>query len=511
MSTAAQQPTTSPAPASAPSPASAPLPVRSAPARRVHFRRWIIVGIIAIALVLALVLGGPIIRRMFDTISTDDAYVNGHVTFVATRVPGQVRKVLVDDNNRVRKGDILVQLDKEPYQIQLELQKAVVENAKANLAVAQDEVRAMVAQARANRYKLQHAIEDVNNQIAMLAANVAALETAKARLARANADYQRAVDVSKTPGAISQQEVDLRKEAYRVAEAQVQQALQQVYQVRVSLGLPAEPEQGKSLSDVPKDLDQEFSTVREALGQLLASAAPLGIAPQSYIATPKQVIEEFYKRDPEGNLDRIYAKIIEEAPPIKLAQSKLAEATAQLNQAQLNLDYCDVISEIDGVVTRRNVNPGNNVQAGQELMAVRSLTEIWIDANFKETQLADLCIGQRAEIEVDMYGRRQIFEGRITGFTMGTGSTLALLPPENATGNFVKIVQRLPVRIELTDYDPDKSPLFIGLSVEPHVYYKEKPTGPHAGDVLQPTLPLPEGPANPVLPAPQPPKTSIAP
>ena len=92
-----------------------------------------------------------------------------------------------------------------------------------------------------------------------------------------------------------------------------------------------------------------------------------------------------------------------------------------------------------------------------------------------------------------MYGSRREYEGRITGFTMGTGQTLALLPPQNATGNFVKIVQRLPVRVELTAYDPDKAPLFVGLSVVPYVYYKEPPTGPHAGDVLQPLYPLPEG------------------
>ena len=162
------------------------------------------------------------------------------------------------------------------------------------------------------------------------------------------------------------------------------------------------------------------------------------------------------------------------------------EAQRDLEQAELNLRYCDIVSEIDGVVTGRNVNPGNNVQAGQNLMAVRSITEIWIDANFKETQLADLRIGQRVRCEVDMYGGRREFEGRITGFTMGTGQTLSLLPPENATGNFVKIVQRLPVRVELTDYEPDKAPLFVGLSVTPYVYYKEPPTGPHAGEVLQP-------------------------
>ena len=138
-----------------------------------------------------------------------------------------------------------------------------------------------------------------------------------------------------------------------------------------------------------------------------------------------------------------------------------------MDQAQLNLRYCDVVAEIDGVITRRNVNPGNNVQAGEGLMAIRSLTEIWVDANFKETQLRNLRIGQPADLDVDMYGSHKTFKGRITGFTKGTGSTLALLPPENATGNFIKVVQRLPVRIDLTDYDPDKDPLFVGLSVDP--------------------------------------------
>jgi membrane fusion protein (multidrug efflux system) len=127
--------------------------------------------------------------------------------------------------------------------------------------------------------------------------------------------------------------------------------------------------------------------------------------------------------------------------------------------------------------------------AGQSIMAVRSLTDIWVDANFKETQLADLRIGQPVDLDVDMYGSRQRFQGRISGFTMGTGSTLALLPAENATGNFVKVVQRLPVRVDLINYDPDKSPLFIGLSVTPTVHINEPATGPSAGQVLQPYLP----------------------
>jgi membrane fusion protein (multidrug efflux system) len=121
-------------------------------------------------------------------------------------------------------------------------------------------------------------------------------------------------------------------------------------------------------------------------------------------------------------------------------------------------------------------------------MAIRSLSEIWVDANFKETRLRDLRIGQPADLYVDMYGDKQLFSGRITGFSFGTGSTLALLPPQNATGNYIKIVQRLPVRIELEGYDPDKTPLFIGTSVVPYVYIDKPPTGPDAGKFLQSTM-----------------------
>jgi membrane fusion protein (multidrug efflux system) len=119
----------------------------------------------------------------------------------------------------------------------------------------------------------------------------------------------------------------------------------------------------------------------------------------------------------------------------------------------------------------------------------------------KETQLRDLRIGQAADLYVDMYSDRQLFSGRITGFTMGTGSTLALLPPQNATGNFVKIVQRLPVRIELENYDPDRKPLFIGTSVVPYVYLNKPPSGPNAGKFLQSNVVAPPVPASAASPA----------
>jgi membrane fusion protein (multidrug efflux system) len=238
------------------------------------------------------------------------------------------------------------------------------------------------------------------------------------------------------------------------------------------------------------DLDQTFSSVLQAQAELVQSAAELGVV-HSYGQMPKQLIEEFEKSDPQGDIDRTLDRLAAEAPAVKQAEAKLEAANRDLALAELNLQYCDVVAEIDGVVTRRNVNPGNNVQVGQGLMAIRSLNEVWVDANFKETQLRDLRIGQVADVYVDMYGDKQVFKGRVVGFTMGTGSTLALLPPQNATGNFVKVVQRLPVRIELQDYDPDKSPLFVGTSVVPYVYINRPPTGPDAGKFLQAFVPRP--------------------
>jgi membrane fusion protein, multidrug efflux system len=491
------------------------------------WRKWVGLGAAVVGLGAAAFFLIPWIVIALNTVSTDDAYVNCHVTFVAARVPGQVSKVLVDNNYRVKKGDLLVQLDKVPYQVQVAIKKAAVTAAERDLVAAEALVRGNAAQARSNRYKLEHTMEDVNNQIANLRANVATLNSRKATLEQDRAKFKRGEELAPS-GGISKEDLDVRRQTVKVDEALVEQALQIVYSNRVSLGLPAEPPKGKDLADVPANLDQNFSSVRQALGDLVRSATQLGYFPTTWDAAPKEAIEAFFQQDAKanltaflvsaagqagglqqnpwqvgwtaktiietGNLDLIYAHLIREAPAVKQAEAKLLQAQRDLDQAELNLSYCDVVSEIDGVVTSRNVNPGNNVQAGQSLLAVRSLTEIWIDANFKETQLADLRIGQRVRCEVDMYGGRREYEGRITGFTMGTGQTLALLPPQNATGNFVKIVQRLPVRIELTDYDPDKAPLFAGLSVTPYVYYKEPPEGPNAGKFLQPNAPLPRGP-----------------
>jgi membrane fusion protein (multidrug efflux system) len=447
----------------------------------------LLIGVLGLlVLAAALWFGIPWIRLTLNTVSTDDAFVNGHATFVAARVRGQVARVLGDDNKRVRKGDLLVELDKEPFQTAVAVSRAAVDTAQADVLAATAEVRGIEAQARSRRWLLQHAMEDVENRVAQLRARVAGVEKSKAALALAQLEFDRAAKLLPAND-IPRAEYDRRQATLLTARADVVQTLADVNQIRVSLGLPEQPE-GADLGEVPPDLDQTFSSVLQAQADLIQSAAQLGVV-HSFAETPKQMLEAFEKSAPDGNIDRLFARLAAEAPAIKQAEAKLEVAQRNLAQAQLDLRYCDVVAEIDGVVTRRNVNPGNNVQVGEGLMAIRSLSEVWVDANFKETQLRDLRIGQEVDLYLDMYGDRQVFKGRIAGFTMGTGSTLALLPAQNATGNFVKVVQRLPVRIELEGYDADTSPLFVGTSVVPYVYLNRPATGPDAGKFLQAYLP----------------------
>jgi membrane fusion protein (multidrug efflux system) len=478
------------------------------PPKKSHpWKRWAIIGGILVGVALALYFLIPWAVTELNTISTDDAYVNGHVTLVAPRVPGQVSKVLVDNNQRVKRGDLLVQLDKVPYQVQVQIKEAAVKSADADLVAARAQVRSLLALGRSQRWQLQSAMDQVASQIANLRSNFATLRSKQATLDLARSNLKRGEELRPT-GGISKEELDNRQQSVKVNEADVEQALQAVQATRVGLGLPSLSGKGPELAEVPKNLEQTFPGVRTALANLVQTMAQIGLPLASTNATPQEVLDDFRSRDASGDIDRIVEKLIPNSPGVKQAEARHLQAHRDLDQAKLNLQYCDIVSEIDGVVTGRNVNPGNNVQAGQSLMAVRSITEIWIDANFKETQLYHLRIGQRARCEVDMYGGKYSFEGRITGFTMGAGQTLSLLPPENATGNFVKIVQRLPVRIELTDYDPEVRPLFVGLSVTPYIYFREPPTGPNAGQYLQPFAILPQAPtdpnpdAQPVMPKP---------
>ena len=331
-------------------------PEKQKPSRR---RKMLLGALGVLILAGALWFGIPWVQTTLNTVSTDDAYVNGHVTFVAARVKGQVERVLVDDNYRVRKGDLLVQLDKEPFQIAVAIKKAAVDTATADLQVARSKVRGIEAEAMSRRRALEHAIENVDDQVALLRAKVAGVDKSKAELALAQVDFDRAaklVVTNDTP----KSEYDRRQAILLSARADVVASLADVRQIRASLGLPPASDEA-DLGQVPPNLDQTFSSVLQAQAAMIQSAAQLGVI-HSFDEGPRHMVEAFEK---EGDVNTTFARLAADAPDVKQAEAKLEVAKRDLAQAELDLKYCDVVAAIDGVITRRNVNPGDNVQVGQ--------------------------------------------------------------------------------------------------------------------------------------------------
>ena len=231
-------------------------------------RRKILLGAIGVLILAgALWFGIPSVQTALATVSTDDAYVNGHVTFVAARVRGQVSRVLVDDNYRVRKGDLLVELDKEPFQIAVAIKQAAVDTATAELAVANANVRGIEAEAMSRRRALEHAIETVDDQVSLLHARIADVDKTKAALALAQLDFDRAAKLVVTND-IPREVYDRRQAELLAARADVVAALADVRQIRASLGLPPEPDEAK-LGQVPPNLDQTFSSVLQAQAAMI--------------------------------------------------------------------------------------------------------------------------------------------------------------------------------------------------------------------------------------------------
>jgi len=256
------------------------------------------------------------------------------VTFVAPRVAGQVSRVLVDDNNRVHKGDLLAELDKEPYRVAVSEKQAAVETADADLQAAIAATRAIEAQARSRRWDLQHAVQDVESQVALLHARVAGVAKSKAALALAQLQFSRAQQlVAKAD--VPREVYDQRQAEVTTSGAELAQALADVHQIRVSLGLSAQPD-GGDLAQVPPDLDETFSSVLQAQAALIQSAAQLGVV-HSFGQSPKAMLDEFEKL---GDIDKTFDRYAANAPPVKQAAAKLEAAKRDLAQAQLDLHNC---------------------------------------------------------------------------------------------------------------------------------------------------------------------------
>ncbi len=460
-----------------------PVATAAHPPGRGGMRRLVVLLAIAAGLAGSAYYLYPRVQLALATVSTDDAYVDSHVTQVAPRITENVREVLVDDNDVVRKGDVLIVLDDQMERVRVRQAEAALDVAKKAVDQAIAKAEASAASARANRWKLAATMADVNNQIASLRVAVARWHEAQAaeKLAKAEADRYAGLAQKHS---VTQEQADVRTTDYVQARARTRQALEQIHSLRAALALPEEPGNGTPLDEVPKDWDQEHPSVKAALGQFAINLGELGVSPPGYYESPLAFLARIRKDAPNGEIDALVARTVEKSPGAASARAQVEQADAQLAEARLELSYCKITSDIDGIVSNRNVNSGDRVTQGQRLLAVRSFTDIWIDCNFKETQLDPIRIGHRAEIRVDAYPGK-VFRGRVTGFSPGTGAATALLPPQNATGNFVKIVQRLPVRVTLDEPNPPETPLFAGMSVEPRIFVKEPPEGEGAGKRLR--------------------------
>jgi membrane fusion protein (multidrug efflux system) len=428
-------------------------PAQRAPPEMPRARRWPWSGITLVRLAVLIAAGvmvvlfatqwdrwvGLAVRQV-----TDDAYVRGDITPLSAQIEGDVRRVPVDDFQRVKKGEVLVEIEDDDY-------RARVAQAEADLQAAKAEARGIEAEARSRRWKLQRAVEDLDNQIAILHARVAALEKSKAALTLAQIDFSRAKQLLGTP-AESRQEYDRAQKALSTADAQVNEALAQVYQARVSLGLPAQPSSGEDLGQVPPDLDETFSSVLEAQADLIQSAAQLGVV-HWFDQSPKQMLDEFAK---QGDIDRYFAKLTTEAPAVKQAEAKL-------DLAKINLGYTRITAPAGGEVSERDVRAGQYVHAGTQVIAVVP-DNVWVVANYKETQLTHVAIGQRAEIRVDTFPGIAI-NAIVDSIAPASGAQFSLLPPDNATGNFTKVVQRIPVKLRISPDNPLAGKLRPGMSV----------------------------------------------
>jgi len=382
-------------------------------------------GIVLAVVVLLVLVAAGLWWRSTYTEDTDDAQVNGHLIQVSSRINGHVIKVDVEENQRVKKGDTIAELDPSDYEVAVENAQAALDSARAFAEAAGVNVPITVVNTGSN---LTAANADVSGAHASVVQAQRQFAAADARVAQAIANNTKAQADLKRYTPLVQKDV-ISKLQYDAAVAAAQS----------SAAALADAE----ASDEAAREGIRVATEREKQAQ----------ASQKYALTgPQQVAAQ----------DARY----------KQAKAQVEQAQAQLDQAKLNLSYTKIVAPEDGIITRKSVEVDQNVSPGQNLLTLVSLQGLWVTANFKETQLRHMAAGQKVQIHVDSTGKD--YSGVVTQIGGATGSVLSLFPPENATGNYVKVVQRVPVRIDFTNLaaeDPNQE-LRPGLSVEPKVWVK---------------------------------------
>jgi membrane fusion protein (multidrug efflux system) len=407
--------------ASKSAPASSPEDFRSRLSRTNSsgFRVGVAIGVIVLIVAVFFVY-----RYVTSYESTDDAQVDGHISSISTRISGHVTKLNVEDNQYVSAGTVLVEIDPADYQVAYERAKADYDDAQAAAVAAGVNVPIITVNTTSQVSASQ---ADVESARAGISAAKQQFEAAKAQLAQAQAnDVKAQNDLARYKQLVDKQEISQQQYDQAIASAKASTAT---------------VEAARSTADASQQ------QVTQAQGKLVQAQANLSYANTA----PRQ-------------LEVVRAK----------ATSALAQAQqkkADLDQAQLNLQYTKIVAPVNGWVSNRTVDVGQNVAPGQELMKVIPLDDVWITADFKETQLRHMSIGQRVTIEVDSNGRK--YEGKVDSIAGASGARFSLLPPENATGNYVKVVQRIPVKIVLERGANNDHSLRPGMSVEPKVWIRK--------------------------------------
>ncbi len=384
-------------------------------------------GIAVVVVLVLIVIAGFFYWRSTYTVDTDDAQVDGNLFQVSSRVSGQVTKVYVQEQQTVKKGDLLAEIDPTDYQVALE-------QAEANLATA----KAQYEQASVNvpitstnvRTTLATSGSDVLGTEAQVQQAEAQAQAAQAQVAQAKAVAQKAqIDVDRYTPLVAKDVISKQQYDQAVATATADQAA----------------------------LDAAERTARAQQNQVQLV--------QQRLAQSKSQEIQSQKNGPE--------QVKVQEATAQAAAASVEQAQAKVDQAKLNLSYCKITAPASGIVSKKSVVEGANLSIGQSLLTIVPLEDLWVTANFKETQLAEMKPGQKVEIEVDALGSKK-FSGVVQQIGGATGSSLSLFPPENATGNYVKVVQRIPVRINFTDLqDENKGDLLrIGMSVTPTVRVK---------------------------------------
>lgn len=406
-------------------------PVRRAP--RQFARRLFFFGGLALVIGIGIFLWA----RSLGKESTDDAQVDGHIVPVSSKIYGNVVEVLVDDNQMVKKGQVLVRIDPRDYQVKVDQAKAAVAVAGSQASGAsigvpwvrettQSGTSSAEAQLSASQADYEKAKADYERasgaDVSWARANV---ETAQATADRAQADLQRMKPLVEKEE-ISKLQYDSYVAAARVADSEL-----------------------KATKDKVSAALQDADTKKAAL-----------LSAQARVAQARAGVSEA-----QANRKQVDVRAADAAS----ASANVQLARANLENAELNLSYTTIVAPIDGVVTKKSVEVGQIVQGGQGLLNIVPLNDVWVTANFKETQLRDVRVGHKVEVKVDSTGNT--YSGHVDSIAGATGTRLSLLPPENATGNYVKVVQRIPVKI-LLDPIPGGNVLRPGMNVEATIFTK---------------------------------------